>query len=171
MNPITFHPDYLSDPATIFDDLLHSVNWDERMRARKTASFGVPYNYSQITYPEAPFPPGIKFMLDQLEETLGFRPNNCLINYYLDGKSTMGWHSDQTDILEVDTGVAIISLGATRTLRFRKISDKDLKHDYPLPAGSMIYMTQEAQEIWQHAIPKADVQDGRMSLTFRLIKG
>lgn len=40
----------------------------------------------------------------------------------MDGTSSMGYHSDQTDNLEKNTGIAIISLGAERILRFRKIA-------------------------------------------------
>jgi len=140
------------------------------MQSRKTASFGEAYNYSQIEYPYQPFPKEIESVIDLIEVNLGFRPNNCLINYYPNGKSTMGWHSDRTDILEEGTGVAIVSIGDTRILRFRKIEDKENRVDYPLPAGSVIYMRKEVQEVWNHSIPKSDSEKGRMSLTFRKIK-
>ncbi|MFK7031464.1 alpha-ketoglutarate-dependent dioxygenase AlkB family protein [Flavobacterium oreochromis] len=42
--------------------------------------------------------------------------------------------------------------------------------DFALPSGSLIYMTQEVQSRWVHAIPKSDTDKGRMSLTFRKIK-
>ncbi|MFT5096791.1 MAG: alkylated DNA repair dioxygenase AlkB, partial [Psychrobacter okhotskensis] len=41
----------------------------------------------------------------------GYLPNNCLVNYYLDGSSKMGFHSDDTSQLADGTGVAILSLG------------------------------------------------------------
>lgn len=79
----------------------------------------------------------------------------------------MGFHSDQTDILFEGTGVAIISLGQTRILRFRNIENKEIIKDYPLESGSLFYMTNEVQKEWQHAIPKSNTENGRMSLTFR----
>ena len=79
----------------------------------------------------------------------------------------MGYHSDQTDILVPGTGIAIVSLGETRILRFRNIADSEQTVDYSLTAGSLIYMNQEIQQEWQHAIPKSDTEQGRMSLTFR----
>lgn len=81
----------------------------------------------------------------------------------------MGYHSDQTDILETDTGIAIVSVGETRTLKFRDIENPDHFLTYELTAGSLIYMTQEIQTIWQHSIPKSDTENGRISLTFRQI--
>ena len=169
MDGITFIAHFLPESTQLFDHLAQSVEWDERMSARKTASFGVAYNYSQISYPFQEFTPELIALLDSIESQIGFRPNNCLINYYLDGSSKMGWHSDQTDILAPGTGVVIVSLGATRSLRFREIAHKENKVDFPLPSGSLIYMTQQVQALWQHAVPKADTDQGRMSLTFREI--
>lgn len=158
---------YILNPHDLFEYLKTSVNWDERMAARKTASFGKAYNYSQIDYPYQEFLPEIEQINHKLESTVGFKPNNCLINYYLDGKSAMGYHSDQTDILETDTGIAIISLGETRTLKLRNIKNPEEVLNYILTAGSLVYMTQEIQRHWQHSIPKSDTVNGRISLTFR----
>lgn len=170
MEGITYIEDFLSNADALFDVLKNTVQWDERMTARKTASFGKAYNYSQISYPFQAFPTELTAIVKALDTTLGFEPNNCLINYYLDGNSKMGFHSDQTDILFENTGVAIVSIGATRTLRFRNIADKTLVQNFDLPAGSLIFMTNAVQDKWQHSIPKADTDNGRMSLTFRKIK-
>ncbi|PSL34837.1 alpha-ketoglutarate-dependent dioxygenase AlkB [Chitinophaga ginsengisoli] len=170
MNGITFIPDFVRDAERLFSSLRDNVLWDERMLARKTASFGVAYNYSQMSYPFQAFPPELEAIVTRISTTLGFTPNNCLINYYLDGKSKMGFHADQTDILEQGTGIAIVSVGETRTLRFKNIKEPVETIDFPLPAGSLIYMTQAVQDEWLHAIPASDTNNGRMSLTFRAIK-
>ncbi len=167
MEGITYIEKFLANPGNLFTLLEKSVLWDERMQARKTASYGRAYNYSQISYPYQDFLPELKLIVDLITDHLGFEPNNCLLNYYLDGKSKMGFHSDQTDILSKNTGVAIVSLGETRVLRFREIENKERLIDYSLPAASLIFMTQEVQSVWQHSIPKSDTENGRMSLTFR----
>jgi len=170
MKGITFITDFISDPGRLFSHLQENILWDERMGARKTASFGVAYNYSQMSYPFQAFTPELEAIIAQISHTLGFTPNNCLINYYTDGRSKMGFHADQTDILEEGTGVAIVSVGETRTLRFKRIDNAAITNDYPLPSGSLIYMTQQVQDEWLHAIPSSDTDQGRMSLTFRSIK-
>lgn len=170
MNGITFIHNFITNPEKLFDSLKWNVPWDERMSARKTAGFGKAYNYSQMSYPFQEFTPELKLIIESINSTLHFEPNNCLINYYLDGKSKMGFHSDQTDILYEGTGVAIVSIGETRTLRFKNIENPDVIKDYNLPAGSLIYMTNDVQEKWKHAIPKSDTENGRMSLTFRKLK-
>lgn len=170
MTGITYVENFIENPNDLFELLTRTVNWDERMTARKTASFGKAYNYSQIAYPYQEFLPELEVVNLKLDPVIGFKPNNCLINYYLDGKSKMGYHSDQTDILAEGTGIAIISLGETRNLKFRSIPEPDRFLTYQLTSGSLIYMTQEIQSAWQHSIPKASTGNGRISLTFRLMR-
>lgn len=170
MDGITHIENFIDNPAGLFDLLATTVKWDERMVARKTASFGNAYNYSQISYPYQEFLPELKDINKKLRAVIGFEPNNCLINYYLDGKSKMGYHSDQTDILETDTGIAIVSVGETRILKFRNIENPDEFLNYELTSGSLVYMTQEVQSVWQHSIPKSDTSNGRISLTFRRMR-
>lgn len=169
MDGITYIENFINNPEALFDYLSANVNWDERMSARKTASFGKAYNYSQMAYPYQAFLPELQTIIEDLKPVIGFEANNCLINYYADGSSKMGYHSDQTDILESGTGIAIVSVGATRTLKFRNINDPELFLTYELTAGSLVYMTQEIQKLWQHAIPKSTTEQARMSLTFRQI--
>lgn len=170
MEGITYFENFIDHPQTLFDVLTSTVKWDERMSARKTASFGKAYNYSQINYPYQDFLPELRALIEKLKPILGFEPNNCLINFYTDGKSKMGYHSDQTDILEANTGIAIVSLGEARVLKFRNIENPEQFLNYELKAGSLVYMTQEIQSTWQHSIPKSDTEHGRISLTFRQMK-
>lgn len=170
MNGVIYIENFVDQPDLLFHFLVSQVKWDERMTARKTASFGKAYNYSQIEYPFQEFLPELEAINLQLAPAIGFKPNNCLINYYLDGRSKMGWHSDQTDILEDGTGIAIVSVGETRTLQFRSTKEPREFMDYALPAGSLIYMTQEVQANWQHSIPRGDTERGRISMTFRKIR-
>jgi alkylated DNA repair dioxygenase AlkB len=171
MNPPALHLEerFLSESQQLFLMLKQSVAWDERMKARKTASFGVSYDYSQITYPESPMPMELQDVCIKLEEALGFLPNNCLLNYYQDGLSSMGFHSDSSEELVQGTGVAVVSLGDVRSIVFRSKSDKSVEFIYPLPSGSLLYMTKQIQDHWLHAIPKAANTGERISLTFRAI--
>ncbi|MTW09381.1 alpha-ketoglutarate-dependent dioxygenase AlkB [Pseudoduganella eburnea] len=166
---IQFVEKFLIGSDDLFQELKHSVAWDERMKARKTASFGVAYDYSQISYPEIPMPAKLQAICEEIEAALGFLPNNCLLNYYEDGLSSMGFHSDSSEELAHGTGVAIISLGAVRIITFRSKADKSAEFNYPLPSGSLLYMTKEIQDHWLHSIPKSVNAGERISLTFRAI--
>jgi alkylated DNA repair dioxygenase AlkB len=167
--PIYLHPAFIAFPDALFASLMASVSWDERMKARKTASFGVAYNYSQISYERTPMPPELEAICGQIELELGFRPNNCLLNHYLDGSSSMGFHSDSSASLVPGTGVAIVSVGSVRSIVYRNKADRTVEFDYPLPNGSLLYMSDEIQQEWLHAIPKTENAGERISLTFRAI--
>jgi alkylated DNA repair dioxygenase AlkB len=158
---------FVPEAGVLFAWLRDHTAWDERMRARLTASFGQPYNYSDMSYPPAPWPEPLLPILDALESRLGFRPNNCLANYYPTGEATMGFHADAVHELAPGTGVAIVSLGAERILRFRRSDDKAVLCDYPLPSGSLLYMPAAVQAEWKHAIPPQPGSEARISLTFR----
>jgi len=155
--------------TTLFDALSSQVRWDERMQARKTACFGQTYNDSCVEYHVVPMHPLLIPLCDAIERQVRFRPTNCLLNYYETGRSTMGFHSDATYNLAAGTGVAIVSLGAERKLTFRSKADPSLLIHFPLPHGSLLYMTRLTQDFWTHAVKKTETDDARISLTFRHI--
>ena len=163
---LRFFPVFLDAPERLFDELLATVVWDTRLRNRKTASFGIPYNYSGLTYPELPFPPAIATLAERATSPLGFLPNNALLNLYA-GDGGMGFHSDSSAALASGSGVGIVSLGAARELVFRRSVER---YTLVLPAGSLLRMSLPMQATWQHALPAADpTTAARISVTFRRI--
>src|SRR5262249_35422932 len=167
---LCIEPAFLPDHQALFAALCDAIAWDERMRARKAMSFGVPYNYSGITWPPAPFPELLQPILPKVAERVSFVPNNCLAHYYPDGSSTMGFHSDAVAELDPGTGIAIVSLGGTRSITFRATTDRKRREEYPLGSGSLLIMSPEMQNHWQHAILATENAEPRISLTFRRLK-
>jgi alkylated DNA repair dioxygenase AlkB len=165
--PLLITNDFIVDHAELFLQLKEEVPWDERMAARKTASFGRPYNYSQISYPTTPLPPSLESVADRLLAALGIHFNNCLLNYYEMGDNTMGFHSDDTNGLHSGTGVAIVSLGSVRNITFRHKTHSSGERSYPLEPGSLLYMDAAIQTDWLHAIRRQASAGPRISLTWR----
>jgi alkylated DNA repair dioxygenase AlkB len=160
---------FVPEADSLFEHIRHEVEWDQRMRARQTASFGEPYNYSGISYSFQPMPEPLLPVLNKIENRFAYRPNNCLANYYPNGEATMGFHSDAIEELAQDTGIIIVSLGAERRIHFQNKQDKSIRHQFTLGNGSLLLMSQDVQRDWKHAILKdAEVEGGRISLTFRL---
>jgi alkylated DNA repair dioxygenase AlkB len=149
--------------------LENEVDWDKSMKSRWTASYGRAYNYSGQEYPYQEMPKVISEIASLLSSIYRIKINNCLINLYHDGKSKMGWHSDNTDILEEETCVVILSVGETREIQF-KHKTRDDKVSLPLEDGSIFYMNNHIQNEWLHSIPENDSTNPRWSLTFRQIK-
>lgn len=163
-----FVSDFVAEHGALMATLMDTVAWDERMKARKTACFGVPYNYSDMVYPACPMPPALAALLPGLNERIGFEPNSALLNLYPDGQARMGFHSDRLDGLEPGTGVAIVSLGAARQLIYQRKGNKRLTHAFELNPGSLLYMDDGVQEMWKHGVPSApEIDQPRISCTFR----
>ena len=100
----------------------------------------------------------------------GFYPNNCLVNYYPNGDSTMGWHSDNTKGMEFGTGVAIFTIGGGREILFRDVLTHTDKFSVPLADNSLLYIANYTQLVYNHSIPKASTYLPRISLSFRKLK-
>jgi hypothetical protein len=163
------HQDNIIDSRQeLFETLVRTIDWDNTLSARKTASFGVPYNYSNMSYPFAEFPKSILGIKSKVDCLLGYESNNCLLNYYHESDSSMGFHSDNIEGLAADTGIAIVSLGSKRTFRFKNGEEVV---DFVLETGSFFYMNQLIQKHWKHAVLKSKKPNAqRISLTFRKIK-
>lgn len=160
---------FLDKPDELFQYLKDNVEWDERMKARKTASFGVSYDYSGITYSQTEIPEILQPICEGVEKGIGFKPNNVLLNYYPDGSSSMGYHSNSSEDFLPGTGVVIISVGSERAITYKSKANRELVVNYQLKAGALLYMDNVVQEKWLHAIPKQNGIGSRISLTFRHI--
>lgn len=168
---IEIYNNILPNHEELFIKIKNETIWDKSMHSRKTISYGVPYNYSNMFYNLNAIPSNIEEILFVIEKYLGFKPNNCLVNYYETGFSKMGFHSDQIDLLHKNTGIAIISLGNERIMRF-KDKNRESVCDFVLKPNSLFYMSMEVQKYWLHSIlpDQLDSNKDRISLTFRKIK-
>ena len=173
--PVVLVDDLVPDHAALLAAAHPTIAWDERMRARRTASYGRPYDYSQLTYAARPMPSWLDAIRARVAPHAGFEPDNCLLNEYATGAHTMGFHVDDLADLAPGTGVAIVSLGATRTLWFRRLVDGrrprrgEPTEDVPvvLRGGSLLVMPPASQVGWLHGVLAEPVAGLRVSLTFR----
>jgi len=167
----TYTEGFLAEPDALFAQMRDEVAWTQQMRSRQTASMGIPYNYAGASYPEAPWHPAVAALRDAVAQVVGFQPTNCLLNRYPTGDHTIGWHTDDVDILAPGTGIAIVSLGARRTLRLRggtgAQGDPFTYELVPLEPGSLLVMSQALQASHKHAIKREPGAGERISLTLR----
>jgi alkylated DNA repair dioxygenase AlkB len=88
----------------------------------------------------------------------------------------MGWHADDEPELQADHPIASVSLGASRSLRFRPKPAPKGPRDCPpfaldLAHGDLLVMDPPTQLHWHHALPQRRRSAGqRFNLTFRRIK-
>jgi len=165
-----YRPGFPANGRDLLERLAAEVGWDDHIRARRVASVGAPYNYSGTVWPETPAPALLIPFLRAVVRAVGYEPNNCQANYYPDGGSTMGYHSDSVAELEPATGISIVSLGAPRAISFRRAADRSEAHELVLDDGSLLHMTTAMQAAWRHAVLRAEgLAAGRISLTIRRI--
>lgn len=166
------HP-FVQNSEKLMSAIFKDASWNH-MASRSVASYGVAYaglkSYATRgeSFKSPPLPEYLLGICRRIQERFGFEPNNCLINYYKDDSSKIGFHSDSIGEIVIGTGIAILSLGAERELSFRQVTDFTVTGGKWLQDGSLFYMTREMQRDWQHAIlPSKTEVSARMSLTFR----
>ncbi len=127
------------------------------------------YSYSGLTFEPLAFTPLQRQILRAVEAASGRRFNSVLLNYYRDGRDSMGMHSDDEAELGPEPAVASVSFGATRTFILQhKVSRQRLQID--LTDGSLLLMAGKLQHNWVHGINKVRRPLGpRVNLTFRFI--
>lgn len=140
------------------------------LQPRLTAWHGeAAYTYSGLRLEPLPFTPLQQEIRAAVEAASGRRFNSVLLNYYRDGRDSMGMHSDDEPELGAEPAIASVSFGAARTFILQhKRTKQRVKVD--LTDGSLLLMAGQLQENWTHGINKITPEVGaRVNLTFRLI--
>jgi alkylated DNA repair dioxygenase AlkB len=140
------------------------------LQPRLTAWHGdAGYTYSGLTLAPLPFSPLLQGIRDAVEAATGHHFNSVLLNYYRNGRDSMGMHSDDEPELGPAPVIASLSLGATRTFILRHKQTKQTVK-IALPDGSLLLMAGALQRHWLHGINKtARPAAPRLNLTFRYI--
>ncbi len=163
--------------------LLRDIDWrqetivlwgKEQLQPRLSAWYGDAgrvYTYSGRIFKPLPWNDTLLHIKADVERASGHRFNSVLLNLYRDQNDSVGWHSDAEQELGRMPVIASLSLGETRTFRFRHKTRKDQKPvSIELTDGSLLLMAGDTQRCWQHTIPKErEPKQARINLTFRTI--
>jgi alkylated DNA repair dioxygenase AlkB len=182
---LLFDPAFLlpADADKLLAELRAEVAWEQRNirifgqevpQPRLTAWYGDPaarYTYSGLTWEPLPWLPALLSVRQRLENATQTSYNSVLLNYYRDGRDSMGWHADDEPELGPAPAIASLSLGATRRFRLRpRAGQAHPSLSLDLPTGSLLLMRGPTQQHWQHALPKTARPIGpRLNLTFRWV--
>jgi alkylated DNA repair dioxygenase AlkB len=128
------------------------------------------YGYSETLHGPQPWTAKLSELNSRLSRMSCKKFNSVLLNYYRDGRDTMGWHADDEIELGTQPTIASLSLGAARDIHFKSKTGKDELIKLNLVAGSLLIMEGDTQQYWLHHIPKrAKCTTPRINLTFRNI--
>jgi alkylated DNA repair dioxygenase AlkB len=127
------------------------------------------YSYSGLKLDPLPFSPLQLLIKEAVEAATGRRFNSVLLNYYRDGRDSMGMHSDNEPELGPEPAIASVSFGASRSFVLQhKRTKQRLK--VVLSDGSLLLMAGSLQQNWLHGINKTALSlASRVNLTFRFI--
>ena len=140
------------------------------LQPRLTAWYGDRrYAYSGLVLDPQPWTPLLSQVKAAVEAASGHRFNSVLLNYYRDGRDSMGMHSDDEPELGPNPVIASLSLGEERPLTLRHKRTGETRK-FVLPSGSLLVMSGATQHHWLHGINKSACKMGpRLNLTFRNI--
>lgn len=116
----------------------------------------VSYTFSGITLPGvSEFPPLIQRCMDHAKQMYPDLPYRAaLVNWYPDGESYIGAHSDDERDLLPNAPILSYSFGAERIFRIREKKTKKIVKDVPTEHGSMIAMCGKMQGEFTHEVTK-----------------
>lgn len=170
---VDHQPNWLAGSEALFDALASGVDWRAERRPmydnvvavpRLTRHFraGEPLPHPLLGHARALLGAHYAAELGEPFVTTGL----CL---YRDGNDSVAWHGDRTGRSSThDTLVAILSVGAARTLALRPRGGGPTAHRFALGHGDLLVMGGSCQRTWDHGVPKTAAPVGpRISIQFR----
>ena len=166
---LSFWPgvDWGREPQALLVELIESTPWREQditlfgktyRQPRLLAWYGDPgasYAYSGTRYQPLAWTATLQDLRERVEQLTGERFNSVLLNYYRDGRDSMGLHADDEPELGEQPAIASLSLGAPRRFVMksrRRDGPPGLRLD--LLDGSLLLMAGTTQANWKHGINK-----------------
>lgn len=182
---ISYIPSFLKEQEALklFEHLEKHTPWQQdeitlfgktHQQPRLTAFYGaenLSYSYSNIEMKAHFWTPNLLALKNKVEKQAQTTFNCVLLNYYRDGKDSMGWHADDEKELGINPIIASITLGSERFFHLKHNTVPELKCKIKLENGSLLLMKGSTQHFYKHQIPKTNKEImPRINLTFRLIK-
>jgi alkylated DNA repair dioxygenase AlkB len=172
-------PGWLGGSDAVFERLVHEVPWRAERRQMYDREVDVPrllcFYGEDDPLPHPLLDDARAALSAHYGPELGEPFRTAGLCFYRDGRDSVAWHGDRIGrSKDLDTMVAILSLGSARTLALRPrdghvvagARHKSLR--FPLAHGDLVVMGGSCQRTWDHAIPKTARPVGpRISVQFR----
>jgi alkylated DNA repair dioxygenase AlkB len=154
-----------------FAELRRDVPWRALRRQMYEREVDVPrlIGHFRLDAPSGSLPAAITDASRRLIDELGMPFNSVGLNLYRDGRDSVAPHNDHLDEIREGFPIALVSLGATRSMTIRAKAAPRSVIRVDLEPGSLLVMGYETQLHYTHAVPKTAARVGeRISLAFRV---
>ncbi|RKR73750.1 alpha-ketoglutarate-dependent dioxygenase AlkB [Frondihabitans australicus] len=169
---LDLRPGWVAGSDELFERLVEHVPWKADRREMYDRVVDVPRLVSWFG-PGAPLPdPTLPEAMDRLNDHYGRPPRQVFetagLCFYRTGDDSIAWHGDRVGpAIDRDTMVAIVSVGAARTLAVRSRATGVVRR-FPLGHGDLLVMGGSCQRTQEHAIAKTRSAVGpRISIQYR----
>jgi alkylated DNA repair dioxygenase AlkB len=169
---VDVRPGWVHGSDALFERLVGAVPWRAERRQMYDRVVDVPrlvcWYGEHDALPDPLLEQARRDLNDHYADELGERFVTAGLCFYRDGRDSVAWHGDTTGRSKhEDTMVAILSVGAPRTLALRPRGGGDASR-YPLGHGDLLVMGGSCQRTWEHAVLKTARAVGpRISIQFR----
>ena len=154
-----------------FADLRANVDWRSERRQMYDRDVDVPrlMGHYRLDTPPPDMPAAISAAAARVTELIGAPFNSVGLNLYRDGRDSVAPHNDHLYELRRGFPIALLSLGATRSMVIRAKAAPRQTMRIDLAPGSLLVMDYDTQLHYTHAVPKtSQVVGERISLAFRV---
>ena len=169
---IDIRPGWLSNSDALFERLAVDVPWQADKREMYDRIVAVPRLVSWFgpgsTFPDPVLIDAREALNDHYGRPAGQVFETAGLCFYRTGDDSVAWHGDRVGrAIERDTMVAILSVGAERTLSVRPKGGGEVMK-FPVGHGDLVVMGGSCQRTHEHAILKSKQAVGpRISVQFR----
>jgi alkylated DNA repair dioxygenase AlkB len=169
---VDYRPGWLAGADRLFDELHQEVPWHAERREMYERIVDVPRLLKFYDEDEVLPHPVLTEARDVLSRYYAAELGEPFVTagmcLYRDGRDSVAWHGDRVGrARDLDTMVAILSVGSARTLSLRPRGGGESR-GFSLGHGDLVVMGGSCQRTWDHAIPKTTKAVGpRISIQFR----
>jgi alkylated DNA repair dioxygenase AlkB len=140
-------------------------------------SYGKDYKFSGVVSSSLDVPPILQKYIDYANsQNPNYNFNGILVNWYPDGNSYIGFHSDDETQLVKESPIYCFSFGQKRRFILQEKKGEKKRKDFVVENNSYIVMGGQCQKYYKHSIPKitkkAELEScqPRISITLRCFK-
>ena len=169
---VDYRPGWLAGADTLFELLHDEVPWHAERREMYDRMVDVP-RLLKFYDEDEPLPhPALTQAREALSSHYAAELGEPFVTsglcLYRDGRDSVAWHGDRIGrSKDLDTMVAILSIGSARSLMLRPRGG-GASMGFSLGHGDLVVMGGSCQRTWDHAIPKTTKAVGpRISIQFR----